>query len=380
MKKILFVFGTRPEAIKLAPLINQFKTDKDFKIIVCITAQHREMLDQIINIFDITPDYDFNLMKNNQNLFDISIGVLNKINPILAKERPDYMFIQGDTTTAFIAALAAFYYKIPVYHIEAGLRTNNIYNPWPEEINRQLISRIATIHFAPTENSKLNLIKENINEERIFVTGNTGIDSLLYTKKKITTSYELESKIKKNLVEIGYGNINSNRKIILITGHRRESFGEKLENVCSAIKKLADKFEDIDFIYPVHLNPNVQKPVFEIIGNVENIFLLPPLDYLCFVYLITRSYIIITDSGGIQEEAPSLKKPVLVIRELTERTEGVDAGTLKVIGTDTSAIIDYTSKLINSEIEYSKMTASKNPFGDGMASVRVVSFMQKIKP
>jgi len=366
MKKCLFIFGTRPEAIKMAPVIKKFKNSKLIDVKICVTAQHRQMLDQVLNLFEIVPDYDLNIMKENQDLYDITSNVLLSIKDVLKKERPVIVFVQGDTTTAFAASLASFYQKIPVAHIEAGLRTYNIYSPFPEEINRQLISRIATFHFAPTNRARDNLIKEGIDESKIYVTGNTVIDALLEVVKKIKN---------KNIKIKGY-NI-TDRKYILVTGHRRENFGNSFKNICNALKEIALNNPNIDIVYPVHLNPNVQKPVFEILSNIPNVYLIEPLDYESFVYLMYNSYIILTDSGGIQEEAPSLGKPVLVMRDTTERPEAVEAGTVKLVGTNKEKIVKEVESLLHNKSEYEKMSRARNPYGDGKASLRILEVILK---
>jgi UDP-N-acetylglucosamine 2-epimerase (non-hydrolysing) len=361
MKKTLFIFGTRPEAIKMAPVIKEFqKCNNIFDVKICVTAQHREMLDQVLNLFEIKPDFDLNIMRPNQDLYDITSSVLLSLRSVLEKEKPDLIFVQGDTTTAFAASLAAFYQKIPVAHIEAGLRTYNIYCPFPEEINRQLIARIATYHFAPTNRAKDNLIKEGIDKNKIYVTGNTVIDALL----------EVIEKIKNKDIKIKGYNI-TDRKYILVTGHRRENFGKSFENICNALKEIALNNPNIDIVYPVHLNPNVQKPVFEILSNIHNVYLIEPLDYESFVYLMYNSYIILTDSGGIQEEAPSLGKPVLVMRDKTERPEAVEAGTVKLVGANKENIVKEVEKIMYNKSEYEKMSRAINPYGDGKASKRI---------
>jgi len=361
MKKLLFIFGTRPEAIKMAPVIKEFQKDSLFDVKVCVTAQHRQMLDQVLELFEIKPDFDLDLMKPNQDLYDITSNVLLSLRDIYKSYKPDLVFVHGDTTTTLGAILASFYQKIPVAHIEAGLRTHDIYSPFPEEINRQLSSRLATYHFAPTQNSKKNLLKEGVEETNIFVTGNTVIDALLDVSKHVQ-----QKEIKIDGYKI------TNRKIILVTGHRRENFGEGFLNICKALKEIALEHHDIDIVYPVHLNPNVQKPVFELLSDISNIYLIKPLDYEPFVYLMSNSYIILTDSGGIQEEAPSLGKPVLVMRDTTERPEAVEAGTVKLVGTNTQTIIKEVEKLLDDKNEYEKMSKAHNPYGDGKASERII--------
>jgi len=366
--KVIVVFGTRPEAIKLAPIIKEFEKHPDeIQLKICVTAQHRQMLDSVLKIFDIKPDYDLNIMRDKQTLFDITNNVLIKIKEIYLKEQPDIVFVQGDTTTTFASALAAYYLQIKVAHIEAGLRTYNKYSPFPEEINRRMVSAIADLHFAPTEQSKLNLLKENVNEKDIFVTGNTVIDSLFMILEKIKGEHISIEGIESSELE--------NKRLILVTGHRRESFGEGFENICNALKELAESFNDIIIIYPVHLNPNVRGPVNRILGNVRNVKLIEPIGYLSFVYLMEKAYIIITDSGGIQEEAPSLSKPVLVMREITERPEAVKAGTVKIVGTQKESIINSTRQLLLDADEYKKMSSTKNPYGDGKSAQRTYEIL-----
>ena len=377
MKKVLLVFGTRPEAIKMAPLVKAFETAKNFDWRVCVTAQHREMLDQVLEIFDIQPDYDLNLMKKGQDLYDITSRVLLGLREILDSYTPDIVLVHGDTSTSSAAALAAFYKQIPVGHVEAGLRTNNIYSPWPEEMNRQLTGRLTTFHFAPTSWSKENLLKENINSENVTVTGNTVIDALLLSLSKIDQSKLLKDKITK-LLDSQVPNIEEQlkrKKLILITGHRRENFGEGFINMCEAIKEIADQHPSALLIYPVHLNPNVQKPVNKILGNIKNVHLIPPLEYLPFIYLMSKSYFVLTDSGGIQEEAPGLGKPVLVMRDTTERPEAIEAGTVKLVGTNKETIIREALVLLNNHKVYTQMSKAHNPYGDGFACKRIISFL-----
>lgn len=372
----MLVFGTRPEAIKMAPLVLEFKNKPDkFETIVCVTAQHREMLDQVLDLFQITPDYDLDIMQKGQDLYDISSRVLLGMKSVLNSAKPDIVFVHGDTTTSTFTALAAFYQQIPVAHIEAGLRTNNIYSPWPEEINRQLTGRISTYHFAPTNVSKKNLLLENISESSVFVTGNTVIDALLWVRNKINTNEKLRSNIEKDITEKGYRfKADSNRKIVLITGHRRENFGSGFEKICMAIKELTEIFDNVDFVYPMHLNPNVRKPIREIFGNTttENMFFIEPLDYMSFVYLMEKSTIVLTDSGGVQEEAPGLGKPVLVMRDTTERPEALEAGTVKLVGTNKELIVNHVSELLQNELFYQQMSLAQNPYGDGNACKRIV--------
>jgi UDP-N-acetylglucosamine 2-epimerase (non-hydrolysing) len=359
--KVLFIFGTRPEAIKMAPLVKAFQKHQEIETRVCVTAQHREMLDQVLELFDIKPDFDLNLMKPNQDLYDITSNVLLGLRDLFKVYQPHLIFVHGDTTTTLGASLSAYYQQIPVAHIEAGLRTHNIYSPFPEEINRQLTSKIATYHFAPTKTAKNNLLKEGICESKVIITGNTVIDALL----------EVVKKLEGQRVEID-GYELTNKKIILVTGHRRENFGDGFLNICQALKEIALANPDVDVVYPVHLNPNVQKPVFDLLSEVSNIFLIKPLEYLPFVYLMSKSYIIITDSGGVQEEAPSLGKPVLVMRDTTERPEALEAGTVKLVGTSISRIKGEAQKLLNDRKEYEKMSAAHNPYGDGFACERIV--------
>lgn len=375
-KKILIVFGTRPEAIKMAPVVKAFQADNtNFETKVCVTAQHREMLDQVLSIFDIVPDYDLNIMKPGQDLFDISARVLLEIRPVLKDFKPHVVLVHGDTTTSCMAALAAFYEQIPVGHVEAGLRTYNIYSPWPEEINRQITGRIATYHFAPTETAKNNLLRENVKPENIFVTGNTVIDALFLALNKIKKSEKLQEEIKTKIEDFGYPNIErlerNERKLILITGHRRENFGVGFVNMCEAIKEIALTNSDFDLVYPVHLNPNVQEPVHKILGSIPNVFLIQPLEYLPFLFLMEKSYIVLTDSGGIQEEAPSLGKPVLVMRDTTERPEAVEAGTVELVGTNKDLIVAKVNELITNAVHYEKMSKAHNPYGVGNAAKRI---------
>ncbi len=371
--KILSVFGTRPEAIKMAPLIKLLENESSFESKVCVTAQHREMLDQVLDIFNIKPDYDLNIMKKNQDLYDVTVNILTGIKGILEEYRPDLVLVHGDTTTTFATTLASFYQKIDVGHIEAGLRTGNIYSPWPEEANRKLTGVLAKYHFAPTKTAKENLIKEGIDEKNIVITGNTVIDALLLSLKKIQKDKFLENKIRN---EYKFPKEVLDSKFILITGHRRENFGQGFINICKAIRKLAFHYPDVNFIYPVHLNPNVRKPVNEILSDLKNIYLIEPLDYLPFVYLMSKSYLILTDSGGIQEEAPSLGKPVLVMRDTTERPEAIESGAIKLVGTDKVKIFNEVSLLIENKQEYDKMAQSVNPFGDGKASNKIINFLK----
>lgn len=383
MKKIMLVFGTRPEAIKMAPLVKEFqKHPHKFETIVCVTGQHRQMLDQVLDLFEITPDYDLNIMKQGQDLYDVTARVLTGMRDVLKEAKPDIVLVHGDTTTSTAAALAAFYQQIPVGHIEAGLRTHNIYSPWPEEMNRQITGRIAEYNFAPTPLSRENLIKENLNEEKITVTGNTVIDALYMVVDKIKHDADLNSKLNSELKKAGYNvdRLNNGRKLVLITGHRRENFGDGFISMCKAIKTLTEKYPDVDFVYPMHLNPNVRKPIHEVFGEdlsgLSNMFFIEPLEYLSFVYLMEKSNIVLTDSGGIQEEAPSLGKPVLVMRDTTERPEALSAGTVKLVGTDYNKIVNEVSVLIDDPIYYEKMSKAVNPYGDGLACQRIIETLK----
>jgi len=377
VKSILVVFGTRPEAIKMAPVIKELKKYPTiFNTKVCVTAQHREMLDQVLELFEIKPDYDLNIMKQGQDLYDITINILQDIKKVLEEFKPDIVLVHGDTTTTSTASLAAFYQKIKVGHIEAGLRTWDIYNPWPEEANRQITGILSNYHFAPTLTSKKNLLKENKKEENIIITSNTVIDALFLALDKIKSNRELENKINSTLKTQNL-TLKDDHKVILVTGHRRENFGEGFINICEALKEIALKNPNFSIIYPVHLNPNVQKPVKSILKNINNIYLIEPLGYEEFVYLMDRSYLIITDSGGVQEEAPSLGKPVLVMRNTTERPEALEAGTVKLVGTDKNKIAKETQKLINQKQEYEKMSQAHNPYGDGRASEKIVDFLRQ---
>lgn len=379
MKKIMIVFGTRPEAIKMAPLVKEFqKYSQKFKIICCVTGQHREMLDQVLDIFDIKPDFDLNIMQKDQDLYDVTSRVLIGMRNIFKKVQPDLVFVHGDTTTSTATALAAFYQQIEVGHIEAGLRTHNIYSPWPEEMNRQITGRLASFHFTPTSLSKHNLIDEGVKDDKIEVTGNTVIDALYLVVEKIKNNEDLKKKLARIIKRSGYdvSRLVNNKKLILITGHRRENFGEGFISICNAIKDLTLKYPDADFVYPMHLNPNVRKPIEEVFGSTfsANMFFIEPLDYLSFVYLMEKSSIVLTDSGGIQEEAPSLGKPVLVMRETTERPEALEAGTVKLVGTDYNKIVTAVSVLIDDQQYYETMSKSINPYGDGLACSRIVNF------
>jgi len=377
MKKVLLVFGTRPEAIKMAPLVKCFKEDKFFDTKVCVTAQHREMLDQVLQIFDIKPDYDLNLMKQGQDLYDITSRVLISMKNVLIDFKPDIILVHGDTTTTSATALAAFYQKIKVGHIEAGLRTGDIYSPWPEEANRQITGVLAKYHFSPTETSKDNLLKENKDPNSILVTGNTVIDALFLMLEKIANNTEFRNNIIES-IKTEY-KIIEHRKLILVTGHRRENFGQGFINICESLKALALNNPEIDIVYPVHLNPNVQKPVKDILSRIDNVYLIKPLRYELFLYLMSKSYFIITDSGGIQEEAPSLGKPVLVMRNTTERPEAIKAGTVKLVGTNIRRVLVEAQKLLDDKIEYERMSKAHNPYGDGKACERIVKFIKEVK-
>ena len=380
MKKVMLVFGTRPEAIKMAPLVKEFqKQPKRVETVVCVTGQHREMLDQVLKIFDIKPDYDLNIMKQGQDLYDVTARVLTGMRDVLKEVKPDVVLVHGDTTTSTAAALAAFYQQIPVGHVEAGLRTHNIYSPWPEEMNRLLTGRLATYHFSPTPLSRNNLIKESINDRNIIVTGNTVIDALYWVVDKIKNNKELDNELESVLSKAGYdvNRLDNGKKLVLITGHRRENFGDGFINMCTAIKDLTIKHPNVDFVYPMHLNPNVRKPVHEVFGEdlsgLKNMFFIEPLEYLSFVYLMEKSSIVLTDSGGIQEEAPGLGKPVLVMRDTTERPEALNAGTVKLVGTDYNKIVNEVSSLIDDKAAYEKMSKAVNPYGDGLACGRIVN-------
>ena len=383
MKKIMLVFGTRPEAIKMAPLVKEFqKHPKEFETIVCVTGQHRQMLDQVLDIFDIKPDYDLNIMKQGQDLYDVTARVLTGMRDVLVESKPDVVLVHGDTTTSTAAALAAFYQQIPVGHVEAGLRTHNIYSPWPEEMNRQITGRIATYDFAPTPLSRENLLAEGVDDAKITVTGNTVIDALYWVVDKIKSSSELQSELSRELMKAGYdvNRLNNGRKLVLITGHRRENFGEGFIAMCRAIKTLTEKYPDVDFVYPMHLNPNVRKPIHEVFGEdlsgLGNMLFIEPLEYLSFVFLMEKSSIVLTDSGGIQEEAPGLGKPVLVMRDTTERPEALSAGTVRLVGTDYQKIVSEVSSLLDDEKHYEEMSKAVNPYGDGLACQRIVDTLK----
>lgn len=385
MKTILLVFGTRPEAIKMAPLVKKLQSQpENFKTVVAVTGQHRQMLDQVLQIFDIVPDYDLNIMQANQDLYDVTSRVLVGMRDVLKEVQPDVVLVHGDTTTSTAAALAAFYQQIPVGHVEAGLRTHNIYSPWPEEMNRQMTGRIATYHFAPTPLAKSNLLHENVTEDNILVTGNTVIDALYMVVDKIKNKECLQKELKEVLKEAGYdtSRLNGSHRLVLITGHRRENFGEGFISMCTAIRDLAAKYPNVDFVYPMHLNPNVRKPIHEVFGEDltqhSNLFFIEPLEYLSFVYLMEKSTIVLTDSGGIQEEAPGLGKPVLVMRDTTERPEALESGTVLLVGTDYAKIVGEVSTLLDDAAAYQKMSQAVNPYGDGMACERIAAFLGNV--
>ena len=396
IKTVLLVFGTRPEAIKMAPLVKKLQSEPDkFKTVVCVTAQHRQMLDQVLHIFDIVPDYDLDIMKPNQDLYDITSRVLLGMRDVLKDVQPDVVLVHGDTTTSTAAALAAFYQQIPVGHVEAGLRTHNIYSPWPEEMNRQITGRITTHHFAPTPLAKQNLLHENVAENQIIVTGNTVIDALYMVVDKIKNDVALQSELSNTLRDAGYDTtrLDGSRRLVLITGHRRENFGDGFISMCTAIRDLAAKYPDVDFLYPMHLNPNVRKPIKQIFGDVtrksdlgfqisnfkfNNLFFIEPLEYLSFVYLMEKSTIVLTDSGGIQEEAPGLGKPVLVMRDTTERPEALESGTVHLVGTNYDKIVSEVSTLLEDAAAYEKMSKAVNPYGDGHACERICDYLGKV--
>lgn len=380
VKKIMLVFGTRPEAIKMAPLVKEFqKYPEQFQTIVCVTGQHREMLDQVLQLFEIVPDYDLNIMKQGQDLYDVTARVLTGMRSVFKEAQPEVVLVHGDTTTSTSAALAAFYQQIPVGHVEAGLRTHNIYSPWPEEMNRLITGRIASYHFSPTPLSRQNLIDEGIKEKAITVTGNTVIDALYMVVGKIKNNRSLNAQLKSFLNKAGYdvNRLIDKRRLVLITGHRRENFGDGFIHMCKAIKSLAEKYPQVDFVYPMHLNPNVRKPIREVFGTeqLHNMFFIEPLEYLAFVYLMEKSTIVLTDSGGIQEEAPGLGKPVLVMRDITERPEALEAGTVKLVGTDYDKIVCEVSALLDDQDYYDRMSKAVNPYGDGKACERIVSHL-----
>lgn len=383
MKKIMLVFGTRPEAIKMAPLVKAFQACKeDFETVVCVTGQHREMLDQVLSLFDIKPDFDLNIMKQGQDLYDVTSRVLLGMRDVFKTCVPDILFVHGDTTTSTAAALAAFYHQIPVAHVEAGLRTGNIYSPWPEEMNRLITGRIATYNLSPTKLSRENLLRENVSDSKIVVTGNTVIDALHWVTNKINNDKDLNANLAKELVTKGYDvtRLSNGRRLVLITGHRRENFGDGFRNICNALKALSEKYPDVDFVYPMHLNPNVRRPIHEAFGedlsNLDNMFFIEPLEYLMFIFLMEKSDVVLTDSGGIQEEAPGLGKPVLVMRDTTERPEALEAGTVRLVGTDYDAIVDNVSLLLDNREAYERMSHAVNPYGDGKACGRIIDFIK----
>ncbi|MFJ5458337.1 non-hydrolyzing UDP-N-acetylglucosamine 2-epimerase [Pectobacterium sp. CHL-2024] len=369
--KVLTVFGTRPEAIKMAPLVHALAQDGAFESRICVTAQHREMLDQVLRLFDITPDYDLDIMRPGQGLSEISCRILSGLEPVMAEFKPDLVLVHGDTTTTLATSLAAFYQRIPVGHVEAGLRTGNLYSPWPEEANRKLTGHLAMYHFAPTENSRQNLLREHLSDRHIFVTGNTVIDALFWVRDRILGDAALRRSLDEK-----YAFLDDNKKLILVTGHRRESFGGGFERICSALADIARRHPEVQIVYPVHLNPNVSEPVNRILSGIDNVMLIAPQDYRPFVYLMNRSYMILTDSGGIQEEAPSLGKPVLVMRDTTERPEAVEAGTVKLVGTEVTSIVDAVSTLLTDEEAYQAMSRAHNPYGDGQACQRIVDALK----
>ena len=383
MKKIMLVFGTRPEAIKMAPLVKAFQARKeDFETVVCVTGQHREMLDQVLSLLDIKPYFDLNIMKQGQDLYDVTSRVLLGMRDVFKTCVPDILFVHGDTTTSTAAALAAFYHQIPVAHVEAGLRTGNIYSPWPEEMNRLITGRIATYNLSPTKLSRENLLRENVSDSKIVVTGNTVIDALHWVTNKINNDKDLNANLAKELVTKGYDvtRLSNGRRLVLITGHRRENFGDGFRNICNALKALSEKYPDVDFVYPMHLNPNVRRPIHEAFGedlsNLGNMFFIEPLEYLMFIFLMEKSDVVLTDSGGIQEEAPGLGKPVLVMRDTTERPEALEAGTVKLVGTDYDAIVDNVSLLLDNREAYERMSHAVNPYGDGKACGRIIDFIK----
>ncbi len=380
----MLVFGTRPEAIKMAPLVKEFQRHgEEFETVVCVTGQHREMLDQVLAIFEITPDYDLNIMKQGQDLYDVTARVMTGMREVLKEVKPDVVLVHGDTTTSMAAALAAFYQQVPVGHVEAGLRTHNIYSPWPEEMNRQLTGRLAVFDFAPTPLSRQNLLDEGIEASKITVTGNTVIDALYRVVDKIKQESLLSGKLAEGLRKAGYDTerLNSGKRLVLITGHRRENFGEGFINMCRAVKTLAETYPEVDFVYPMHLNPNVRKPIHEVFGadlsGLGNMFFIEPLEYLSFVFLMEKSFVVLTDSGGIQEEAPGLGKPVLVMRDTTERPEALDAGTVKLVGTDYDKIVSEVSILLTDAKAYERMSRAVNPYGDGRACSRIVNALKQ---
>lgn len=376
--KILSIFGTRPEAIKMAPLVKALEADESLDAKICVTAQHREMLDQVLDLFEIKPDYDLNLMRPGQDLFDITSGILIGLRDVLKNYQPDLVLVHGDTATCFAATLAAFYMQIPVGHVEAGLRTGNMYSPWPEEANRVLVGRLATWHFAPTERNKRALLNEGVDAARIVVTGNTVIDALQWVVSKIENSQKMQELVLSALTKSGLNPDVIKEKYVLVTGHRRENFGEGFENICKALSELAKSNPKIHFVYPVHLNPNVQEPVNRLLSGFNNVHLISPLGYEPFVYLMKNCYLVLTDSGGIQEEAPGLGKPVLVMRNTTERPEALDAGTVKLVGTNSNLIVEQVQNLLSDVEIYNRMSHSHNPYGNGDSCEQIVGFVKRI--
>lgn len=376
--RVLFAFGTRPEAIKMAPLVKELEKESTFQVTVAVTAQHREMLDQVLSLFEITPDYDLDIMKAGQDLYDVTSQVLLGMREVLAQSRPDLVLVHGDTATTFAASLAAFYSRIPVGHVEAGLRTHDLYSPWPEEANRQLTGRLAKWHFAPTERNKKDLLTEATGDSNIVVTGNTVIDALQWVGQKISESDSLRKSIKEQLERAGLKFDLEGHQYVLVTGHRRENFGQGFENICAALKLLAEQYSSVHFVYPVHLNPNVQKPVKSLLGDLNNVHLIEPLGYEPFVYLMQNCHVVLTDSGGVQEEAPGLGKPVLVMRDTTERPEAVDAGTVKLVGTSVEKIVSEVANLLSYDEVYKNMSRAHNPYGDGKACLRIRKFLKSV--
>lgn len=385
MKKVMLVFGTRPEAIKMAPLVKELQArPEEFNTLVCVTGQHREMLQQVLSLFDIQPDYDLAIMKQGQDLYDVTSRVLLGMRDVLREAQPEVVLVHGDTTTSTAAALAAFYQQIPVGHVEAGLRTHKVYSPWPEEMNRQLTSRMATYHFAPTTLSRSNLLAEGVAVEAVYVTGNTVIDALQRIVERVQNEQTLQAEVHAQLRQAGYdpARLDGTRRLVLITGHRRENFGEGFLGICHAIQTLQARYPEVDFVYPMHLNPNVRKPIHEVFGedlsHLDNLFFIEPLEYLQFVTLMSRAHIVLTDSGGIQEEAPGLGKPVLVMRDTTERPEAVEAGTVKLVGTDTTTIVQSVSALLDDADLYARMSQANNPYGDGKACARIADLLCQV--
>lgn len=381
MKKVMLVFGTRPEAIKMAPLVKAMQRDPDFDTIVTVTGQHRQMLDQVLELFEIVPDFDLDIMQSGQDLYDVTSRILTGMRDVFSKMCPDMVLVHGDTATSMAAALGSFYSRIPVGHVEAGLRTGDIYSPWPEEMNRQITGRIATLHFAPTSTSRENLLRENVDPDNITVTGNTVIDALYTVVDKINNNEGLALSLAGHIREMGYdmSRLDTGRRLVLVTGHRRENFGDGFLNICNALKRLANNYKDVDFVYPMHLNPNVRNPIKKVFGGAmcQNMFFMEPVEYLPFVYLMMKSDIVLTDSGGIQEEAPSLGKPVLVMREVTERPEALEAGTIRLVGTDQSLIVSEMARFLDDDEYYAANAMKVNPYGDGMACARIIDFIKR---